>query len=164
MGRTPDRFAGPLYEEGIYFDPTALASAQGELRYTGTRFSLYDASGEYDPRSGGGGITESQHLALRQLIHFLEDGPGDGFGAGPYYRERLPAGDPFPTSEVWYEDVTKAKKLVGWSCTYNPNKTYATETWTVYKVDGASKAAEAVDTVVYSGIFEISRTRAVTVY
>lgn len=52
MPRTPDRFPGALSEEGIYFDTTQTAATPGEQRYTGTRFSMCDATGEFDPRSG----------------------------------------------------------------------------------------------------------------
>lgn len=105
------------------------------------------------------------HNTLRHLIHFVEaNSPGSGFGAGPYVSEVLPAADPFPTSETWYTDGTKTSKICRWEGTYNANKTLATETWIVYKADGTSKSAEAVDTISYSGIFETSRSRAVTVY
>lgn len=164
MTKTPDRRPGVSDEEGVDFEDIGeYASAPGQLRYHSGRFSLYDSTGEFDPRSGGG-ISEAQHKALRQLIHFLEFGPGDGFGAGPYYSETLPAGDPFPTSETWYTDSGKTNKIFEWAGTYNVNKTFATETWTVYKSDGTNKAAEAVDTISYSGLFETSRSRAVTVY
>jgi hypothetical protein len=105
-----------------------------------------------------------EHKALRHLIHFMsENGPGDGFGSGPYYSETAYSGV-FPTSETWYETSGKVKKIASYAVTYNANKTIATETWTVFKTDGTNKAAEAVDTISYSGINETSRSRAVTVY
>jgi hypothetical protein len=164
--QTPDRFPGALEEDeevrlGTNANPPTQA---GAFNFDGTSFQFRDSTGTFDPRTGGSGITEDQHKALRQLIHFLEFGPGDGFGAGPYYSETLPAGDPFPTSETWYTDSGKTAKIVQWSCTYNANKTFATETWTVYKTDGSSKAAEAVDTISYSAVMETSRSRTVTVY
>lgn len=165
MPRTPDRFHGISHEEGVDFDvsPDGLAAGPGKLRYYNDRFSMYDGVGEFDPRAGGG-ISDAQHRALRHLIHFIEFGPCDGFGTGPLYSETLPAGSPFPTSEVWYDDNTKAKKIVEWSCTYNSNQTYSTETWAVYDTDGTTKLVEVVDTISYSGVFETSRSRAVTVY
>lgn len=106
-----------------------------------------------------------QHKDLRHLIHFVEtNSPGDGFGAGPYVSELLPSADPFPTSETWYTDGTKTSKICRWEGTYNANKTLATEKWIVYKSDGTNPAADATDTISYSGVFETGRSRAIAVY
>jgi len=166
LAETPDRFPGDSQETGLDLndDGSGFASSAGQVRYSNGRFSLYDNVGEYDPRSGGG-ISESQHKSLRQLIHFVEtNSPGDGFGAGPYVSEVLPVGDPFPTSETWYTDSGKTLKICKWEATYNANKTFATEKWTVYKSDGTNPAADATDTISYSGVFETGRSRAVAVY
>ena len=105
------------------------------------------------------------HKALRQLIHFVDtNSPGDGFGAGPYVSEVLPTADPFPTSETWYTDGTKTYKICRWEGTYNANNTFATEKWIVYKSDGTNPAADATDTISYSGVFETGRSRAIVVY
>ena len=50
---------------------------------------------------GGGGITPEQHQTLRQLIHFIDEGPGDGFATGAY-KVILPTANPFPTNITWY--------------------------------------------------------------
>jgi hypothetical protein len=164
---TPDRNPGPLEEDEeirLGTNPSG-PSCEGACAYDGTSFKFWDGVGVFDPRTGGSGITADQHKILRQLIHFLvSGGPGGGFGVGPYYSETLPSADPFPTSETWYEDATKAKKIVRYEVTYNANKTHATETTIVYKSDGVNPAAQAVDTISYSAIFEIHRSRAVTVY
>ncbi len=56
MPKTPDRTPGVSKEEGTrYTDEGTLSTQEGEVRYTGGRFSLFDALGEYDPRSGGAG-------------------------------------------------------------------------------------------------------------
>lgn len=91
MPRTPDRRAGVADEEGtIYSDEGTLATQVGEVRYTAGRFSLFDALGEYDPRSGGAGdnpdslfnnlnesfdilVTETDCVATSILAH----APGD---------------------------------------------------------------------------------------
>lgn len=105
------------------------------------------------------------HKTFRHLIHFVEpNSPGDGFGSGPYVSEVLPSADPFPTSETWYTDGTKTSKICRWEATYNANKTLATEKWIVYKSDGTNPAADATDTISYSGVFETGRSRAVVVY
>lgn len=115
--------------------------------------------------SAGSGITAAQHKALRQLVHFVEtNSPGDGFGAGPYVSEVLPTGNPFPESETWHTDATKTEKICREEVTYNNNKTFATQTWIVYKADGVNPEAQAVDTIFYQGVVETGRSRAVTVY
>lgn len=59
MGRTPDRSHGVADEEGTVYESTAAATAEGEVRYvTPGRFSLFDAAGEYDPRTGGAAVDE----------------------------------------------------------------------------------------------------------
>lgn len=110
------------------------------------------------PRTGGSFLTPGQHEALRQLIHFIDSGPATGFLSGAY-REILPAADPFPTSETWYEDNTKAKKIVETLTTY-AGPVPSTITWNMYDTDGTTVLATATDTITYaSGVFEISRTR-----
>ena len=158
---------GTIEEEEVKLidDGSGVATVEGQMRYSGGAFSLYDSLGAYDPRAGGGGLSETQHKTVRQLIHFVEtNSPGGGFGAGPYISEVLPVGNPFPTSETWYTDSGKTLKICCWEATYNVNKTFATEKWAVYKSDGTNLAADATDTVSYSGIFETGRSRAIVVY
>lgn len=167
MSPTPDRRAGTRYEERLRLtsDDGLSSDVAGDITFDGTDFSMRDSTGAFNPRSGGGGITESEHKALRQLIHFVgTNSPGDGFGSGPYHCETLPAADPFPTSETWYETSSKTNKICRWEGTYNSNKTFATEKWIVYKSDGTNPAADATDTISYSGVFETSRSRAIVVY
>jgi hypothetical protein len=71
---TPDRTLGPSQEEGTYYEDNGIAAtAQGEVRYTGGAFSLYDSLGAFNPRSGGSGITEGQHENLDTLTHNLAE-------------------------------------------------------------------------------------------
>ena len=137
----------------VGFDSTGLINITAD--------NVQDALEEIDVAS----VNPSQHKALRQLIHFIEtNSPGDGFGSGPYQSELLPSADPFPTSETWYETSSKLLKICRWEATYNANKTYATEKWIVYKTDGTNPAADATDTISYSGVFETGRSRAIAVY
>jgi hypothetical protein len=161
MPRTPDRFPGPLYEEGVYFDSTSVATTPGEVRYDGTRFSFVDGAGEYDPRSGSG-ISEAQHRALRQLIHFIDNGPAEGFVSGAY-RETLPTANPFPTSIIWWESSGKTKKIVEKLITWTGAFPTTIE-WNIYDTDGSTKLATVSDSISYSGPFETHRTRTITVY
>lgn len=107
-------------------------------------------------------IDPAKHAALRQLIHLADGGgPFEEFASGAYL-ETLPAGDPYPTSATWYTSAAKTAKIVEQIVTYNPNKTIATSQWKVYDTDGTTVLATATDTIAYSGVFETSRTRAMT--
>lgn len=108
----------------------------------------------------GSGITANQHKALRHLIHFINEGPADGFATGAY-KEILPVNDPFPISIIWYESPAKTEKIVEKTYTYNSNKTPATIEWKMYDTDGITVVATVTDNINYSGIFELSRNRSI---
>lgn len=160
-GKTPDRFPGEEEVEGLNFDPSDSApSSEGEIRYHDGYFEFYDSDGVAGFR-GSGGITEAQHKTLRQLIHFIDEGPAGGFASGAY-KETTPAG-PFPTSIVWWESSSKLKKIVEQGITWtgvNPT----TVVWKIYDTDGSTVLAEVSDSITYSGVFEASRERTITVY
>ena len=71
MPRTPDRHPGPLIEdeEIRLSEVTADPSVPGATVYKDGAFKMRDASGDIDPRTGGGGLTPSTHRALDQLVH-----------------------------------------------------------------------------------------------
>lgn len=115
-----------------------------------------DATGPTDA------LNVQSHDALRKLIHLADGvgGPFEGFTSGAY-REVLPAADPFPTSVVWWTDNTKTSKICDKTTTYNPNKTPATIQYRAYDTDGVTVLATVTDTMTYSGVFELSRTRTI---
>lgn len=111
--------------------------------------------------AGIGGLTETGHKVLRQLIHWIPDGPGDGFSTSPY-KEIVWSGA-FKDSEIWWESSDKLKKLFEHTMTWTGvNKTG--EIWTLYKTDGSSPHARATDAITYSGVFPQTRTRTFTVW
>lgn len=112
--------------------------------------------------ASGSGITEAQHKALRHIIHFIDEGPGDGF-ASSAYKETLPVGSPFPTSIIWYESPAKTQKIVEKTITRpTPVKPTPIE-WKMYDGDGSTVIATVIDTITYSGVFEHLRTRTIIV-
>jgi hypothetical protein len=162
MPLTPDRSPGPRLEEKITLTNDGYtADSSGDMVFDGTSFKFRDAMGEFDPRTGGSGITEAQHRVLRQLIHFIDDGPAEGFATGAY-KEVLPAADPFPTSFIWWESSSKLKKIVELTVVYS-GPFPVTEEWKMYDIDGSTVLATITDTVSYSGPFETSRTRAIVI-
>jgi hypothetical protein len=137
---------------------TVLATAQDAINYTGA-FEINRTRTLTDTPAPSF-ITEQQHKTLRQLIH-LADGQG-----GPYegftslaYRETL--GGAFPTSVTWYNDSTKARKIVEKAITYTGSRQISTVTWRVYDVDGVTVLATVADSVTYSTFFETSRVRSI---
>lgn len=110
--------------------------------------------------SATSGFTANEHRSLRQLIHFISEGPADGFTSGAF-KETLPAGDPFPTSEIWWTNAGKTDKIVEVTITRNSNKTPATEQWKMYDTNGITVLATVTDTYSYQGVFETSRVRTI---
>ena len=113
-----------------------------------------------DLLAGSGGLTEEEHKALRQLIHFIDDGPAEGFASGAY-RETLPAGDPFPTSEVWWSSSAKLHKILELLITRAANKMPTQEQWKIYSASD-SLLATVTDAITYvNNVFESTRTRTI---
>ena len=114
--------------------------------------------------AGSGGLTVAQHKTLRQLIHFIDSGPADGFPASGVNREisypTSPA-SPFPSSVIWYEDAGKTKKIVELTITRNANQTPSSEVWKMYDTDGTTVLLTVTDTISYNGILETTRTRGI---
>lgn len=161
--RTPDRFPGSRYETELLMDTEEYGDdpdVAGALRYVnGVGFRAKDDSGVFNLRSGSG-LTEAQHRILRQLIHFIEDGPAEGFASGAY-KETTPT-SPFPTSEIWWESASKLKKIVELTTTWS-GVLVSTEQWEMYDTDGATVLATVTDTYTYSGVFESSKTRTIAI-
>jgi len=110
---------------------------------------------------GSGGITPQQHETLRQLIHFISDGPGDGFATGAV-RIISPAGSSFPTSIIWYLDGTLTTKLVERLNVWDSNGMPSTITWNMYDLDGITIIHTIIDTITYvNNIFETTRVRTI---
>lgn len=110
--------------------------------------------------SGGGtdgyGMTETDHEKLRQLIHFIDEGPATGFTTGAY---KEIVGGIFPTQEIWWESSAKSRKIVQTNITRNSRKQPSTVEWLMYSNNVI--LATVIDTIQYDGIAETSRTRAI---
>lgn len=109
-----------------------------------------------DVLKGEEGITPADHDALRQLIHFIDDGPTDGFASGSV-KDCTTEGT-LVVNEVWYTDAGRTQKIVELDITYN-GVFPVTETWRMYDTDGTTVLVTLVDTIQYNGVFEASRTR-----
>lgn len=100
------------------------------------------------------------HKTYRHLIHFIGEGPAEGFTSGAY-REQLPSANIFPTSVTWYTDSGKTDKIVERLITWtgvNPTQ----DKWKIYDIDGSTVLWTITDAISYSGIVETTRTRTIT--
>jgi len=110
--------------------------------------------------AGTGALTEEAHKTLRQLIHFIDNGPAEGFASGAY---REVTGTIFPTAIIWYTDGTKAEKIVELNITWSGVVVSQME-WKVWDTGSPqSVIATVTDAISYSGVFETSRTRTIAV-
>lgn len=141
---------------------TVLATVTDTITYSGP-YELSRVRGIIDIYPILGNLTAETHKYVRQLIHLADGvgGPFEGFSTGAY-RETLPAASVFPTSIIWYDDISKAKKIVEKTISYNTNKTVSLVSWQVYDTDGFTVLATVSDTPTYTGIFEDNRTRAIS--
>ena len=136
----------------------SLPTEEGQVRYINTDILAFVNGSVVSLTAGGSGITAAQHQILRQLIHFIDDGPASGFTSGAY-KETTPTG-PFPTSEIWWESSAKLKKIVSLDTTWS-GATITQEVWKVYATDGSTVLATITDAISYTGVFETSRTRTI---
>jgi hypothetical protein len=159
VGRTPDRVPGPSFEEELQLeDLGADPSVVGAISNNGGVLKGQDSIGIFDLRSGTG-LSEAAHKALRHLIHFINEGPAEGFATGAY-KEILPSANPFPTSVIWWESNSKLQKIVEKTITYTGSFPTTIE-WEMYDTDGSTLLVTVTDTISYSGPFETTRTRAI---
>lgn len=104
-------------------------------------------------------LTEAKHRALRDLIHFIDSGPTNGFASGSF-REILPTNNPFYTSVTWYTSPAKTNKIVRLTLTRNTLHIPTTEIWEMYDSDGSTVILTLTDTITYTNLlFEKDRTR-----
>jgi hypothetical protein len=154
---TPDRHPGPTEEDESLIlqdggvDPTVV----GQILLNGTDFKAKDGVGVFNLRSGSG-LTPSAHEVLLQLIHFIDEGPAEGFTTGA---TKTVTGTVKPTQILWKR--ADATKLVEENITWTGNVPTTIE-WKIYAADGSTVLATVTDTISYSGIFETGRTRAIT--
>jgi hypothetical protein len=152
--QTPESWPGPLLEDEIKFYDQygVLPSTRGGMVYSDGYFYMQDGYEMFIVMS------PLRHKRLKQLIHYIDDGPTYLSGA---YREILPAGNPFPTSIVWWESASKINKIVETIITRNANKMPSSVVWQLYDV--GSVVETVTDSISYqNNIFEISRTRTIS--
>jgi hypothetical protein len=154
---TPDRKPGPSDEEAVIFEDTATDPLLvGEIRRNGNDLKAKDGTGVFNLRSGAG-LTADQHKTLLQLIHFIDEGPAEGFVSGA--TKTISGSIVFPTQILWRR--ADATKLVEQNVTWT-GPTPTVVQWKMYAADGVTVLATVTDTITYSGAFETGRTRAIS--
>jgi hypothetical protein len=119
--------------------------------------SFLQSAGVVDGLEVSAGMGE--HSSLRDLIHFIDDGPADGFESGAY---KVVLGQPFPTSITWYADNTQTAKIVEKLIVRNGMQNPTSITWNMYDVDGSTILHTIIDAITYTdNTFESTRTRTI---
>ena len=142
---------------GSSFPDPAMAD---ELFWRDDETKLYkrnSGNSAWEAPSGGSGITEAQHKALRQLTHFIDNGPAESFDTGAY---REMTGTAFPTAIIWYDKASVGKKKIVEKTIAYTGAFPTTLTWKIYDAS-ETLLATVTDTLSYSGAFETSRTRTI---
>lgn len=99
---------------------------------------------------------QGSHNALLDVIHFLADGPGDGFAKGACAIDTY--NGPLLLNTVWFTDETQAKRIVAVAWTYT-GPLIATEKMTLYAADGTTVVRTVTDTYSYNGPLRSKRVR-----
>lgn len=159
MPVTSDDQPGARVEEEVQFeDRTASGNPTvvGAVRLVSDDLVILLSTGVVSLTTGSG-LSAGAHAALRQLVHFIDNGPAEGFASGAY---RETTGTVFPTAVIWYDQAGAGKKkivekLITWT---GVNAT--TIVWKVYDA-AETLLVTLTDAITYSGVFETSRTRTI---
>lgn len=97
------------------------------------------------------------HNRLADIIHFLPEGPGDGWASGAVCVEGF-AG-PLQVSSTWYTDATQTKRIISVAWTYT-GPLVSTAKWTLFSpADGVTIARTLTDSYTFNGPLLQTRTR-----
>lgn len=103
------------------------------------------------------GINDIDHKSLRQLVHFIDDGPGDNLYDNPY---KEIVGGMFPTRITWWTNSNKNYKIFQTEITRSGIYP-TTQSYKVYSSTGIQTNC-ATDVIIYDGPFEVARKRSFT--
>jgi len=133
---------------------------EGHVRYVNGTLKIRDGQGVYDPRAGSG-LTEAVHRTLLQLIHFIDEGPAEGFTSGA---TKTVTGGLFPTLVEWrrQDGTLLVEKTITRSGGGATNLKPTPVVWKIYDTDGTTVLATVSDAITYSGLNEVSRVRTIS--
>ena len=102
-------------------------------------------------------ITSGSHERLRQLVHFVDQGPT--IGQATFYKQVINPGM-FPTTASWCLDAGFTQKFVEQRVVW-ANNVITQSIWQIWD-DNGNPSEMITDVITYvSGIFESSRTRTI---
>ena len=157
IGGTIDRINRTLNSLTVSGSNIAFESQGVSLTEAGTRVNL-SGSGVSGSVSGSSVTYTIPGLDYKQLNLLAEGGPFESFLSGMYhefsYESRV-----YVSSSTWYEDNTKAKKIVEKIYQRNTKKQATQINYKVYQEDGISVKTEFMDLITYNGAVETNRTR-----
>lgn len=144
---------------GVRDESVTIYRESGEMWFEDTTHSGVDRVNLDDLLvSVGSGLSDTNHKRLRHGIHFIDDGPAEGFVSGA---EKVTTyNGVFTSSEIWYESSAHTEKIVELSIDYS-GFLPVQEEWKIYDEDGASVLATITDTITYNGVFETLRVRTI---
>ncbi len=153
-----DGYGRLIVPSGTSFPASPVAK---EIFWRSDETKLYrrdNTNTTWEAQSGGSGVTETQHKTLRQLIHFIDNGPAEGFTSGAY---REMTGTVFPTAIIWYDQAGPGKKKIVEKLITYSGPFPSVVVWKVYDASEVLLATVS-DTISYNGPFETSRLRTIT--
>jgi hypothetical protein len=125
MPKTPDRTPGVSDEEGTIYEATGVAAQAGEVRFTGTRFSMHDGTIEFDPATGSG-LSEAQHETLDTLTHSIAEDS----------HQQITRTSGKTQNVTWYTDSGETVKIREMVLTRDPVTTGKVSVVTLKQYDG----------------------------
>lgn len=105
-----------------------------------------------------GAFSSQDHKTFRHLIHFINEGPGDGFYANPFREIESDTSGKFTKRETWWSDSNKTIRLYQTEVTRSGIYPM-TQKYKMYASDGITILNQAVDVISYQGAFETARSR-----
>ena len=116
----------------------ASPTEEGQIGYRSGAFEMRDSVGVFDPRSGGGGLTEATHRAVDQLVHLVAE---DSFTEFVYSGNKI-------TDIIVWTDSGKTTKIREETITYSGNQV---STVVTKQYDGATLEETYTETYSYTG-------------
>lgn len=107
-------------------------------------------------------ISDTQsHQALLDIVHFLEDGPGDGWASGAVCVRIGTA--PNAGGWVWYTSTALSARIIDMTINYATNSILpSTKVWRLYAANGTTVIRTLTDTYTWTGPILTQRQRSWT--
>ena len=154
-------FPGGL-DKYVQFNSGSTFSGSANLIYNYTTNILSGTTAQFTAVTSSFAGDGSNLINIsRKLINYINNGPAEEYTSS--YLEIDSSNTVFPTSSIWYTDITKTKKIYeefyqrsGSGTQINPNPI----TYKLYKSDGVTVLIQATNTITYTsfGASNISRS------